>query len=167
MVLFSLILACNLNSGQDTSATTVKQGTLERSTAGCASSCSLEEQKISQEDWLQAFDAWSSQEVGVSTPELDILLFHSKYSLQWLGVFGAELDDEHYFFLERELRRNLVDVEMRLVDEFGTMRGVLKSRPFHLKEKQHLPFSETKTLRWLETGGKVKRVGLAHLWSRW
>ena len=139
----------------------------ERSSGGCATSCAIEEKHISQEEWLEVLDIWSMQEMGVSTKELDTLLFYAKDSLAWLPVLGAELDDMRYAFLEHELHRNLVDIEMRLIDEFGTSRGVLNSLSFHLKEKQHLVFSETQSLGWLETGGKVKRVGLAHLWSRW
>jgi hypothetical protein len=139
----------------------------ERSSGGCATSCALKEKSITQEDWLISLDTWAQQEIGISTPELDTLLFYAKDSLSWLPVFGTELDDMHYSFLEHELRRDLVDIEMRLVDEFGNIRGVLDSEAFPLKEKQHLAFVQTKSLGWLETGGKIKRVGLAHLWSRW
>ena len=41
------------------------------------------------------------------------------------------------------------------------------SSSFPLKEKRHLSFDGPGSLGWLETGGKIKRVGLAHLWSRW
>jgi hypothetical protein len=94
-------------------------------------------------------------------------LFYAKQSKEWLSIFGSDLDDAHYQFLVHELSRNQVDIEMRLVDEVGEVRGELDSRPFFLKEKQHLTFSHTQSLGWFETGGKVKRVGLSHLWSRW
>ena len=139
----------------------------ERSSGGCAASCALEESSINQEEWLQALDKWATQEVGVSTKALDTLLFYATDTKNWLPVYGGDLDDEHYFFLFAEIQRNLVDIEMRLVDENGVIRGLLESNPFHLKKKQHISFSSTGSLGWLETGGKVKRVGLGHLWSRW
>ena len=166
-MLWVLLFACGSAEISDTQESTILGVQGERSTGGCATSCAIEEKHISQEDWLKTLDVWAAQEVGISTKELDTLLFYAKDSLAWLSVFGSELDDMHYTFLESELRRNLVDIEMRLVDELGTVRGVLDSSPFRLKEKQHLVFSKTKSLGWLETGGKVKRVGLAHLWSRW
>ena len=162
-----LLFACGSAESSDTQQEKVVPAQGERSTGGCATSCAIEEKHLDQDEWINTLDVWATQEVGVSTKELDTLLFYAKDSLEWLPVFGTELDDVHYTFLASELRRNLVDIEMRLVDEFGTIRGVLDSSPFHLKEKQHLVFSETKSLGWLETGGKVKRVGLAHLWSRW
>jgi hypothetical protein len=55
---------------------------------------------------------------------------------------------------------------MRLVDGQGVERGTL-SALVPLVEKQHLVFAGTGSLGHLETGGKVKRVGLDHLWSRW
>ena len=167
LVFWTMLMACGSVeiSGTPREKTEELQGT--RSAGGCASSCAVEEKHISQEDWLSALDVWSTQEIGASTKELDTLLFYAKDSLAWLPVFGSELDDVHYAFLDSELRRNSVEIEMRLIDEFGTVRGVLDSPPFHLKEKQHFVLTKTKTLGWLETGGKVKRVGLAHLWSRW
>lgn len=160
-------LACGTPSVEEAIPSVSPMLVGERSSGGCATSCALTEKTISQEDWIAALDIWSDQEIGISTPELDTLLFYAQDSLAWLPVFGTELDDMHYSFLEQELRRDLVDIEMRLVDEFGTVRGVLDSAAFGLREKQHLPFSQTDSLGWLETGGKVKRVGLAHLWSRW
>ena len=56
---------------------------------------------------------------------------------------------------------------MGIVDEHGVVRGTLDSSSFPLKEKRHLSFDGPGSLGWLETGGKIKRVGLAHLWSRW
>ena len=160
-------MACGTEKQEILLETTSESIPLERSSGGCATACAITDPHISQEEWLVALDAWSQQEIGVSTPELDTLLFYFKDSLAWLPVFGTQLDDMHYAFLEHELYRDEVDIEMRLVDEFGKVRGTLDSKPFPLKEKQHLVFAGTNSLGWLETGGKVKRVGLAHLWSRW
>ena len=162
------LVAC-LSSSMDTHQGQIEEPMVngERSSGGCATSCALEEKSIDQDEWLMALDTWSKQEVGVSTKALDTLLFYANDTKNWLPVFGSDLDDEHYFFLFAEIQRNLVDIEMRVVDENGAVRGLLESNPFHLKKKQHIAFSSTGSLGWLETGGKVKRVGLSHLWSRW
>jgi len=165
-MLFAILFSCTTPS-YDTHQEEAPIFSGERSTGGCATSCALEEHSITQEEWLQSLDAWAKQEVGISTKELDTLLFYAKETQNWLAVYGDTLDDEHYFFLFSEIQRNLVDIEMRLIDENGVVRGLLESNPFHLKKKQHISFSSTGSLGWLETGGKVKRVGLAHLWSRW
>lgn len=66
-----------------------------------------------------------------------------------------------------ELSRDVVRVEMRLVDDAGNVRGELSHRMVPLSQKQHLTFAETGTLGAFLTAGRVKRVGLGHLWSRW
>ena len=169
VVLFSFLLACEQQTHTFDSAdnTMGQQHGYLGGAGGCATSCALDGKSISQEEWLNHLDTWAKQDIGVSTKELDTLLFYAKESKEWLSIFGSDLDQEHYHFLVHELSRNKVDIEMRLIDEFGEIRGELDSRPFFLKEKQHLSFSKTQTLGWFETGGKVKRVGLAHLWSRW
>ena len=62
------------------------------------------------------------------------------------------------------------DKQIQFEEAFKRLEDIvtkMESGDFTLREKQHLPFEETKTLGWLQTAGKVKRVGLSHLWSRW
>ncbi len=139
----------------------------ERASVGCSSTCETDVQPIREEDWLVALDAWRSQPLGLASIELETLLFYGKESKNWLPVYGKELPVAHRRYLEKELARDQVAVEMRLIDENGEIRGTLAPPAFHLKEKQHLPFSETGTLGFFEASGKVKRVGVSHLWSRW
>ena len=80
--------------------------------------------------------------------------------------YGA-LDGTHRAVLDRELARDTVVVEMRLIDDTGKTRGWLDPEAVPLTEKQHLAFSGTGTLGALITGGRVQRVGLSHLWARW
>ena len=138
-----------------------------QSTGGCNTSCETEDSPLSEEQWLLAFDSWREQPLGEATIELETLLFYAKESQNWLVVYGKDLRVEQRDYLERELARDKIEIEMRLVDEYGVVRGRLESSSFALKEKQHLPFATTGSLGYLETSGKVKRVGLTHLWSRW
>jgi len=137
------------------------------SSGGCNSACSITERHISEEDWLAAFDKWTSQPIGEATIELETLLFYVRETRSWLAVHGSSLTEEQRAFLEHELSRDQIDIQMRIIDEYGQMRGTLQSVPIFLKEKQHIPFQGTGSLGMLETSGKVKRVGLKHLWSRW
>ena len=158
-------LACSEHTDVPDSAPTFLAPS--RSMGGCNSACETDAHPISEEEWLAALDAWREQPIGEVGIELETLLFHAKESKNWLPVYGGELPVEHRIYLEKELARNQVDMEMRLIDENGDVRGILASSSFPFKEKQHLPFSGTGSLGYLETSGKVKRVGVSHLWSRW
>lgn len=138
----------------------------------CAGSCSLpggytDTDQLSESAFLGWLMQWAEEPVGAPTLALETLLFHGHRSEELLAVHGHRLDAEHLDFLTRELSRHTVRMEMRLVDEHGAIRGTLDSGMFPLKEKQHIAFADTGSLGWLETGGKVKRVGLEHVWSRW
>lgn len=112
--------------------------------------------------------AWQNDPIGESTEALDTLLFHTWESAEYVELLGTDsLDAEHATFLKQELAKSVVDVEMRLVDEHGALRGHMTSEGVPLKEKQHLVFADTGSLKRFEASGKVKRVGLHHLWSRW
>lgn len=137
----------------------------------CRTSCSLGDH--TDDDGLDAgqiialFEMWNEQAIGEPTMELETLLFYAPDVEAHLQLHGDdELDVQHAAFLKRELARDRVTMEMRLLDERGTERGFARA-DVPLREKQHIVFEGTGSLGHLETGGKVKRVGLDHLWSRW
>ena len=93
------MLACSTHSppeNTDTSENIVWKTQMTGSAGGCATSCALDAKAITQEEWYNNLIAWNSQEIGVSTQELDTLLFYAKKSKEWLGTFGSDLDDAHY-----------------------------------------------------------------------
>ncbi len=141
------------------------------SSGGCASSCALDAAPTTPmtRDQVESLLAtWSAEPIGEPTLALETLLFHGPEIRAWLQTLGGgPLDDEHLQFLQDELARDTVRVEMRVVDTLGRERGTLVASSVGLAEKQHLAFEATGSLGHLETGGKVKRVGLGHLWSRW
>ena len=134
----------------------------------CASSCALPDPPganyVDPEDIEAWLEIWSQEPVGEATESLEALLFHGPATRAALDA-GASLDSERLMYLARELSR-AARIEMRLVDGQGVERGTL-SALVPLVEKQHLVFAGTGSPGHLETGGKVKRVGLGHLWSRW
>ena len=138
----------------------------------CKTSCSLgdatDEVHLTVDEVAFWMEEWNGQPIGQSTEALDTLLFYGPDTEKALAELDLlPLDDEHRDFLQRELARDEVIVEMRLLDEDGVERGHMGPERIPLKEKQHLVFAGTGALKHLETGGKVKRVGLGHLWSRW
>ena len=136
----------------------------------CISSCSVQDdthKEIPKEEWLENLETWSKEPIGEGTLALETLLFYADQSLSLLPLYEDKVDTYHLDFLYTELHRDQVYIEMRIIDENNEMRAKMESGDFTLRDKQHLPFEETKTLGWLQTAGKVKRVGLAHLWSRW
>ncbi len=75
------------------------------------------------------------------------------------------LSSEHRAFLEKELRRNTVRVEVRVVDEHGELRASLPSTAVPL-DRRHVFDLDEHNLQPLSVSGTVKRVGLDHLWTR-
>jgi hypothetical protein len=135
--------------------------------SGCAAPTPDETHPISIEEIDANLVAWAEQPIGDATLELETLLFHGRKVSSHLTVFGGgPLDAEHLSFLQRELARDHVEVHFRLVDAAGNIRGERRER-VPLKDKQHLALNATGTLGHAEVAGKVKRVGLHHLWTRW
>ena len=173
--MLALLLACT-GSGLDpveAAQTSAEAAPPEEQTpADCKTSCSLgdqtDEHHLSDGEVEVLLEDWNLQPLGEPTIELETLLFYFKDTQHFLDEHGAlGLDPQHEAFLRQELARDTVTMEMRLLDSQGQVRGTIPPTEIPLKEKQHITFAGTGSLKHLETGGKVKRVGLAHLWSRW
>ncbi|MCP4804601.1 MAG: hypothetical protein GY913_07210 [Proteobacteria bacterium] len=170
--MLALLLACATPTVEtaEASAESAPSGSVDP--ADCKTTCSLgdhvEDDHLDHGQIGALFEMWNEQPVGEPTIELETLLFYAPDVLEHLAERGSpELDTVHQAFLTRELARDRATMEMRLLAEDGTVRGTLVARDIPLKEKQHITFEGTGSLGHLETGGKVKRVGLDHLWSRW
>ena len=173
MNLIFLLLACTTEpphesintSVDDTQPRIYTDAALQQN---CVSTCSVQDDhyvEIPQTEWLAHLETWSKDPVGEPTLALETLLFYAEQSLALLPQYENKLDEYHLEFLYKELHRDQVYIEMRIVDENNIVRAKMESGDFTLREKQHLPFKQTNTLGWLETAGKVKRVGLSHLWQ--
>jgi len=132
----------------------------------CSGTCALSgagEELLPAEEVASLLEAWTAP-LGASDLALETLLYHAG------AVHPAalnDLDPARRAWLQSELDRTRVTVEMSLVDDHGVVRGTLSSPPFSLREKQHLELEGTGSLAGVEAGGRVYRVGLDHLWSRW
>jgi hypothetical protein len=171
--MLTLLLACSTaNEPIAEVLTSVDSGVDAIEAADCRTSCSLgdatDEVHLTNEEVAFWMSEWNSEPIGVSTEALDTLLFYfPDTELALAQLEDIPLDVEHEAFLRTQLARDEVIVEMRLLDEEGEERGHMGPERIPLKTKQHLVFAGTGSLKHLETGGKVKRVGLGHLWSRW
>lgn len=173
--MLALLLACagpQLDSDAPATGLNATEVHEDHGSVACGTSCAGPDP--SDFDHLEAelipflFEDWNQQPVGEATEELETLLFYFQDTQAYLATQGATgLDAEHERFLREQLARDTVTVQMRVVEDDGTVRASLPEQDIPLKEKQHLVFDGTGSLGHLETGGKVKRVGLAHLWSRW
>ena len=98
---------------------------------------------------------------------LETLLYHHEPVRRYLAEgHRGSLDAQRLAFLERELARTHVRIELRLVDGDGAVRMRLGPVRVQLEEKQHLSATETDRLQPARFNGTVKRVGLHHLWTR-
>lgn len=137
---------------------------------GCAETCSLSEAPSLQTEaqFRQSLQAWLSLEMDAESLPLDTLLYYADSTAHFLvALDGLRLESPRRAFLLRELERTQVTMEMRLVDDSGALRGTVLAAGIPLGEKQHLRFRSTGSLGHLESGGRVRRVGLNHIWSRW
>ena len=93
--------------------------------SGCSkTSCSLGDaahHSLGEDEFVALLDQWAAEPLGESTLALDTLLFDAERSSALLDVYGDRLAPERRAYLERELARTEVVVEMRLVDEKGTV----------------------------------------------
>lgn len=112
-------------------------------------------------------DEVSQAPVGAITEAVEALLFHGEQARSWLDQRGdGPLDDAHAAWLRRELARRSATISFRLLDDDGTVRGAATAS-VPLGRKQHVALQRTGSLGDIDVAGRVHRVGLHHLWTRW
>ncbi len=135
------------------------------STDGCTPG---DEKGLDPASFDRLLEDWNDEAMTAASLPLETLLFHGERTRALLATVSDDaLSPERRAFLERELDRDSVTVEMRLVDAKGRVRGEAGAQDIPLVKGRRLAFEGTGDLGFLITGGKVKRVGLDHLWSRW
>ena len=139
-------------------------------TGGGCVGCAVDTAKT---DGLSAveFDRWIARFAGEPADRTSLafetLLFHGERTRAWIEVRGTgDLDESRRRALLRELARDRAAVSFRIVDEHGVERSRLDDRVVVLGKKAHLHCDQTGSLQAHEYGGRVQRVGLAHLWTR-
>jgi len=139
---------------------------------GCGDACRLEDRTgptaLDEATFLSLRADWADDPLGTPTEALESLLFWADGTRSWLDALGpGPLSPQQDAWLRHQLDRDAYDMEMRLVDDRGDVRGTLEAQDLPFDHKEHLSFEGTGALQTLVTAGRSKRVGLAHLWSRW
>lgn len=132
---------------------------------GCAATPSTEP-AMTQKRLQQLLQAYASEPLKPGSKALEVLLFHG-YHLG--GMMPTKrpfpLSKKHWSFLQKELKKTHARLSFRIVDEFGVKRISFDQKikiggHFHVEAKVH------KNIQRPGFGGKIKRVGLNHLWVR-
>jgi len=133
---------------------------------GCSAPTADEQRHLADDELAALLDEVAEAPLAAPTLALETLLFHRSDTLAYLARNGSgTLESGKAAWLWNELERDEVTVEMRLIDEDGALRGHLEERVL-LVDKQHLRLADTGALGRLAINGKVKRVGVDHLWAR-
>ena len=117
-------------------------------------------------------DAWLSryaaEDPTAPTSPLETLLFHRDATLRRLSSADAPpLDDAHLEALTEELEQTGVTIEFRVVDDAGRVRVAHGGTDVPFGTKVHVHADRHDDPEPVELGGRVRRVGLHHYWTRW
>ena len=148
----------------------VRTNKLKKPDAKGCHGCSLAKHTLPDYDreiFEAALEGYAKTMPWQESESLEVLLFHSKATLELLEKHGSgPLPPEHVAFLRGELTREAV-VEIRMVDEHGVVRITYGPERVPFGVKEHLAPKETGNLFAMEFNGTVMRTGLYHLWSRY
>jgi hypothetical protein len=136
----------------------------------CASGCALSRHptpELSSEKFSTLLKAYSHEPMSEESPALEELLYFGPQTKQKLGALEAvPLDGARLAFLRRELERDHVVAEFRIIDEDGKVRVGLPPTEVSLDKRYVFEPLNTHDFQPPEASGTIKRVGLNHLWQR-
>lgn len=108
----------------------------------------------------------ASAPVGAAELAVETLLFHGAQTRDHLARRGSgPLSEAHRSWLTHELARDEVAIGLRLVARDGALLGH-REDVVPLGAKQHLLLRDMGAFGRADVNGKVKRVGVKHLWAR-
>ncbi|WP_372369871.1 hypothetical protein [Candidatus Uabimicrobium sp. HlEnr_7] len=120
---------------------------------------------LTKKDFLRNLHLFANEPLSSKSLALETLLFYGEVTQNWLPETSV-LDKEHLQFLQRELQKTHVEIQLRVVDEKGIVRIELEPTVVKIGDKYHQHVHKTQEIQSLEISGTIKRVGLYHLWSR-
>jgi len=166
-----LSLSCSVGTPSSSSGTPTESADTERSftcAGGCETAPSLNDDELDRATFEHLLEAVAAQPIGDPSIELETLLFHSAQTKALIAAYGpGPLSASQASFLNDQLTRDQVRVEMRVLDAQGRSHATLSPEVIPLVDKQHLHLHTEGQLGELIAGGRVRRVGVNHLWSRW
>lgn len=133
---------------------------------GCAAPTPDEHEHLGDDKILGMLQEMAGHPVGAPILATETLLFHLDETRDYLIRVGTgPLPPDHAAWLQHELARDQVEIGLRLVADDGTVLG-WRDDQIPLREKQHLLLQDMGPLGRADVNGKVKRVGVKHLWAR-
>ena len=133
---------------------------------GCSGSSPDELAHLGDEAIVAMLGEVAAAPVGAGSLAAETLLFHAVEAQDHLDRIGAgPLSAAHEAWLRTELARDEVEIGLRLVASDGALLGH-REDVIPLAEKQHLRREGMGPLGRADVNGKVKRVGVRHLWAR-
>lgn len=136
----------------------------------CASGCALSRHptpELPKQKFLDLVQAYSTEPMSEDSPALEELLFfgaQAKYYLR--NSEEIALDAQRLAFLKKELSRDKVVAEFRILDDSGVVRVGLPPTEVGLDRRYVFEPLNTQDFQPPEASGTVKRVGLNHVWQR-
>lgn len=136
----------------------------------CASGCALSRHptpKLEADKFHELIRAYAREPMSDKSEALEELLFYGPQSRGYLSKLPEEaLDPQRLAFLTRELKRNQVVIEFRILDDQNQVRVGLPPTTVRLDRRYVFEPLNTHDFQPPEASGTVKRVGLNHLWQR-
>lgn len=169
LLLAAMLMGCGASEPR-TITVVQPDGTTVEGTADCASGCLMptasETPDLSHPEFHELLATYAAAEP--ESDAIDALIFDGEQTRRLLAQLGSgPLPQVHLDTLYRELDRNLATVEFRVIDEFDQLRASLPKMEVPLGPGTHVPLLGGDELGHLIISGRVRRVGLHHLWTRW
>lgn len=138
----------------------------------CASGCALSRhptRRLTRQRFDELIQQLSDSTDAAQSRESrvwDELVYYGAQSRAFLQAYPTRhLNAESVSRLRRELARDHVRIQIRVVDQQGEVRSWLRETRIPL-DRRHVFDMETDGLQSLVTSGTVKRVGMDYLWVR-
>lgn len=98
---------------------------------------------------------------------LEYMLFYGKKTKSYLKKYPPkDLNKGHLSFLEKQLSRSKAYISLRLVDEKGVIRASFTRKMAEVGGHFSVKADKIERVQRPSFSGKVKRVGLHHIWVR-
>ena len=136
----------------------------------CASGCSLSRHptpELTQEKFNDLLETYSQEAMSEESQALEELLFYGVQTKSFLGSSeDLPIDAARLAFLERELKKERVVAEFRIIDEEDSVRVSLPPTTVNLDRRYVFEPLHTENFQPPEASGTIKRVGLNHVRQR-
>lgn len=133
--------------------------------SGCASITRPDSPK--EDKFTRLFRRFAGEKLLPGSEALETLLFFGPETRKRLAEgAGKELPATHRSFLSRELSRTHATLWIRIVDRKGKVRVSLGPKQVEIGHHFHFHADKGQRIQIPVFSGRVERVGVRHLWTR-